>query len=517
MSVSTAPPARLGLITLLLLSVFAWAPTLYPGYWQGLEGFVPVFNAAQPAPIANVATGADLWRGAGSATFLVTPPLIALGLPPTTAVRLTFALGFLLGGIGLYAWLRARLGDLAAGLAGLIYLLQPIFLATVYVRGSLPDALVLAWLPLAFAGLAAYAGRRSLPGAAVVVIAVVALWRTQAGLALLATGLLLIYALLVERHWVAAVIVAVAAAAAVVTLVPVWAQTAVTPVVFADHFVDLYQLFGVGWQTAPSVESWQDGYPFQLGFVAIGFSIAALWGWWRMAPYTLADDTRRLLGFAFAGALLLILFCLPALALPWQITHADRLLTYPWQVLLLAAPLLAVAAGALPVLLPDLRAPAYWSALVAVTLLSSYAYLTADFTQVQPPTRPVAMLGNNQLAVLETTLVEGSAPRTANLKVIWQPLQSLGADYNVFFQAITGEGTDEQVVAKLDVQPLGAARPPTSWRPGEILTATYTLDLAPAPVGAPLRYHFGYYDWRDGTRLPVNGGLDDKLVLHGQP
>ena len=36
------------------------------------------------------------------------------------------------------------------------------------------------------------------------------------------------------------------------------------------------------------------------------------------------------------------------------------------------------------------------------------------------------------------------------------------------------------------------------------------------PADTPLRYYFGYYDWRDGKRLPVNGGMDDKLVLHGQ-
>ena len=32
----------------------------------------------------------------------------------------------------------------------------------------------------------------------------------------------------------------------------------------------------------------------------------------------------------------------------------------------------------------------------------------------------------------------------------------------------------------------------------------------------PLRYYFGYYDWRDGVRLPVDGGIDDKLVFYGQ-
>ena len=45
-----------------------------------------------------------------------------------------------------------------------------------------------------------------------------------------------------------------------------------------------------------------------------------------------------------------------------------------------------------------------------------------------------------------------------------------------------------------------------------------TLDFpnVDAPAGAPLLYYFGYYDWRDGRRLPVDGGLDDKLVVDGE-
>ncbi len=70
-------------------------------------------------------------------------------------------------------------------------------------------------------------------------------------------------------------------------------------------------------------------------------------------------------------------------------------------------------------------------------------------------------------------------------------------------------------MAQLDAQPL-VDRPATGWQPGEVLTATYTLDLAAAPPDAALTYYFGYYDWRDGRRLPVDGGRDDKLVLHGK-
>jgi hypothetical protein len=145
--------------------------------------------------------------------------------------------------------------------------------------------------------------------------------------------------------------------------------------------------------------------------------------------------------------------------------------------------------------------------------------LAPAYTQVQPPAKPVAMLGANQLAVLAAQLDEtaGAAgePRQAALAITWQVLQPLASDYNIFFQAIAGAGEDERVAAQLDAQPLGDGSPASGWQPGQILTGRYTLDLINAPTGEPLRYYFGFYDWRNGQRLLVDGGLDDKLVLYG--
>jgi hypothetical protein len=508
----TPTASRLGLGALLLVGIFAWAPALYPGYWQTLQGFVPVFNVGQPAAIAAVGAAPDLWRGAGSATNLLTQPWVILGFDQAAGVRFAFVLAFVIGGCAMYAWLRPVLGDRAAGLAGLVYMLQPIFLSTVYVDGSLADTLVLAWLPLAFAGLATSARHRSVEGAAVAVIAIVALWRTQAGLAALAAVLLLAYAILVERHWVPVLVVITASGAALITLLPLWSIAAPTPIVFTEHFVTVAQLFVVRWAVAPSIGGWQDRYPFQLGFAVLVYSALALWGWAVVTRHALAAMQVRLLAFAFTGGLLLVLLALGWSAPLWQISGAERLLVYPWQILLLAAPLLAAAAGSLPVLLPDLASPAYWTVLVTLTVLASYPYLAPTYTTVPPPARPVALLGTNQLAVLATDVTE--ADGRAALDVTWQVLQPLASDDNVFFQAIAGTDESEQVVAQLDTQPAGADRPPTSWQPGEIFTQRYTLDITQAPPGEPLRYYFGFYDWRSGARLPVDGGIDDKLVLH---
>ena len=149
-------------------------------------------------------------------------------------------------------------------------------------------------------------------------------------------------------------------------------------------------------------------------------------------------------------------------------------------------------------------------------VLAGYGYLAPNYTQVEPAARPAAVLGANQVLILDVQLVETTEPRTAELTVTWQPLQPLDFDYSVFFQAIAGAGEQEQAVAQLDVQPLGGARPATGWRPGEILTERYRLDLAAAPAQETLRYYFGYYDWRDGRRLAVDGGVDDNSYWQGQ-
>lgn len=514
-------PSRLGFWVVVLVGVLAWAPATYPGYWQGLEGYIPVFNVTQGSAIASVATAADLWRGAGSAGFLLAQPFLLLGFSPVEAVRAVFILAFVLGGLSVYAWLRPIYGDRAAGLSGVVYIFLPMVLATVYIRGSLSDAMILALLPLTLASTSAYASSRSPAIAALTLIGVLWMWRTQAGLALFASLLLVAYALYVERDRIAALVVGVSAAAGLISLIPLWSLQAPTPIIFADHFVHAFQLFGNGWAVAPSEPGWQDGYPFQLGFAAVTFSIVALWLRLRAGAATTASQQwARLFDFALVGALVFIVLSLTVSAFAWDLSRADRLLTYPWQIFLIAAPLLAATAGALPLLNVSLGRTPYWVVLVALVVLASYSYLTTDFTQIAAGSRPYSVIGSeNNIALLDARLTEAEDRASAELAVTWQALQPLPFDYNVFFQAVGEDGESFEVLAQLDGQPLHGERPATSWRQGELLQDTYTLDLSQVEgdlSDANIRYYFGYYDWRDGTRLPVDGGIDDKLVFYGR-
>lgn len=513
---------RLGFWAVVLFSVFAWAPTTYPGYWQALDGFRPVFNAVRPGAVAGVAIQPDLWRGSGSAAYLIAQPLMLIGLSPVAAVRATFAIAIVLGGLGMYVWLRERWGDRAAGLAGLLFMLWPPLLATIYVRGSLSDAVILGLLPLAFAGIAIYADHGRPSAVAVIALTLIWMWRTQAGLAAAASLLLLAYALFVERSRLASIVVALSAAAGFTSLLSLWSVRAPSTVDFFEHFVYPHQLLYGVWTVAPSIPGWQDAYPFQLGISVLAFGAIGLWLWLTQRQTWHATPFARMLAFAGIGAFVLILLSLPISSPLWRITRADPLFTYPWQLLLLAGPLLVLVAASLPVTAQDLGKPVLWTVLVGLIMLGSLPYLTTEFTQTPPPSEPRALFGRSpNIALLDARVIEDTEEQTAQLDVTWQTLEPLPFDYNVFFQALPATADSQDVIAQLDVQPLQGERPATAWLPGQIFTDTYTLDLSEAgdlfvDDGPGLRYYFGYYDWRDGSRLPVGGGIDDKLILFGE-
>jgi len=565
---------RAYLAVLLLLSLLAWAPLLYPGYFQAHSGFLPLFNladlAAAPGKLAwlpTVGVTPDLLRGEGPLAYwlaLLLRPLVGdLG-----AVKAVFALSIVTTGLGVYGWARRDLANsegeandmalygLLAGRAGLlaamVAMLWPPLLATVYVRGALAEALFMALLPCAL--WAVSCGRRPAPHPAPhasrftfhalrfvpITLLVAALFWTQAGLALWATGLLLIWAL-----WPGAIrrsrgqAAGAAAAGALLggglfILLHRAAGLAGPALDVAGHAVYPYQLLSPAWGFGDSTSGWQDGLPLQLGFAALSLALlTVLLGVGRTAH--VARFTLHALRFAALAAVVLVLLT-TTLARPlWRVDLVAATLRYPWQLFALVGPLLALLAGAVVVVERRLAVLPVWAAAVALVALSSYPYLAPRFTQVLPDPAAPMIFGANQVTLVAgeagtvgdrpEQVVAGEAgtvgdrpeqvgeTKPLTVTIAWQALQPLDFDNNVFIHALDAAGNR---VAQWDGQPLRAGEPApmTTWGVGEIISSAYRLELDPA--AAPVqRVLVGLYNWQTGERLLVNGG--DSVTLEVGP
>ncbi len=586
---------RTTLILLFLVSVFAWAGLTWPGYFELHHGFRPIFNLtdlARSLPAIGwapvIGQPFDLWRGEGALPYWLALLPRGLGATPTTAIKLTFAVSLIGAALGIYGWARRMLGEWPALIAGTIYGLWPIGLATVYVRGALAEAVFLAIMPWLLGAATGHTRRRAVmlvPGMAA------AVW-TQAGLALWFAAVLLGYiggAVVVRprgararsprsceaagaangaaakdaqtreprpyevegedtglqasqgpttrrgffgRVWP----VVAGLALGLVGLVPVAARYGLsgqTYVNFAEHFVYLHQLLWPGWGIGPSVAGPDDTLTFQLGLIACGLAVIGLlsprfaFPAAHAAPYVsrLTPDVSR---FALLVTLILALLSTTLAEPLWRLLpFLPGTLTYPWQLLLLAGPWLALLAGSgsrallaqLSAARREAAAPLVTACLLALTLLASYGYLSPGQTETSVPEMPLAIFGADEIALLDarpkimqpvgtdTTLLQAGA--TISVTVHWQALRPLTRDYTVFLHLTDPHG---QLQGQQDIMPRDNQLPTSRWRPGQIVADQYYATLKPgAPASADYRAYLGLYLWQTGERLRTR--TDDKVAV----
>ena len=542
-----------------LLPVFAWAPLTYPGYFEFHNGFLPIFNLndlmrhlADLGWLPTVGQPYDLLRGEGALAYRLAALLRLLGASPVAAVEWTFGLSLLAGALGMYGWARRRLEPWPALLASMIYTYWPMLLATIYVRGALTEAVFMGLAPwVLWAADAAAAGRRR--GAIGLALGLAAALWTQAGLALWLAVTVFAYILIVPHRLelvtensadsapassrrrlnptgLALIGWASGLALGILGLLPVVAQHGfggATYVRFTDHFVYPFQLLLAGWGAGPSIPGPDDTLTFSLGIAAFGLSVLGI----VLSQKNIqtgthtgekpSTPTRRHSHTIFALTVVLILAALSMTitAFFWQgLPFLARTLTYPWQLLLLAGPWLAWLAGlggrVLLELWPD-EARQRWTValfagLLTMTLLGAYEVLNPTTTSVPAPEAPVAIFGENQIALLSAEPV-GSPTPGGQIKLLtrWQALRPLDQDYTVFFHA---EGPDGSRWGQQDTMPQNGKLPTSSWQPGQVIEDQYQLALAAdAPVSSDYRYLLGLYQWQTGERL--TSGADDKIVL----
>ena len=524
----------------------------------------------------------DLLRGEGALAYWLALLPRALGASSATAVKWVFGASLIAGALGMYAWTRRTLGEWPGLLAAAIYALWPIGLATIYVRGALAEAVFAGILPWLLWLAAAPGGRWRGPALAVGLAAAIwiqaglALWLAVVLLMKMSlrgasfapkqsfpmqgiasaptTGLAMTpqRPFSGQRFLNAVWPIAAGIALGFLGLLPVAFRhglTGKTYAVFADHFVFPHQLLQAGWGAGPSIAGPADALTFQLGLIACGLAVFGL-----ILPGVARSDaraarpvfpgaghsrshyatrntqhaTRNTQHFALAAVLILLLLSTTLAAPLWRLlSPLQGTLTTPWQTLLLIGPWLAWLAGlggkALLELLPDdgweAAAPLVAACLLALTLLGSYGYLTPAPAAVAVADAPLAIFGDNEIALLDATpviLPPRGAPTpilqagaTISVTVHWQALRPLARDYTVFLHAADPNG---QLQGQQDTMPQGNKLPTSQWRPGQIVADQYHVTLKPgAPSGEGYTISLGLYQWQTGQRLRT--GSDDKVMV----
>jgi hypothetical protein len=270
----------LNLILVLLLAVFAIAPLTFPGFFQAHSGYLPAWNVAHIAQAPDWGRAADLLRGEGKLPYLLAWPFFKLSGSGLVAVKWGYALAFLLGALGVYAWTRHLLGTKGAVLAAAVYTYLPWHLSAVYVRGAYAEAWLWAFLPFTLWAIDRLAERRpraTVAAATVGLLVLAAAAWAQAGLTALFLPILIGYGVVVALNRKGMIVGLVLDAALSFIMLLGLAQTAAPAAVpFADHFLYPYQLLAAAWGFGSSVPGWADGMSFQLGVAAVGLTIVAI-------------------------------------------------------------------------------------------------------------------------------------------------------------------------------------------------------------------------------------------------
>jgi len=161
-----------------------------------------------------------------------------------------------------------------------------------------------------------------------------------------------------------------------------------------------------------------------------------------------------------------------------------------------------------------------------MVLLASYGYLQPLTTTFEPAAAPVAVMGDNEILILDTQ-IEGDlmTGRGAVVHVLWQPIKPLDTDYTVFVHAVdkTGQRFAQedrlpQVWDDDDVAELSDLYPTSSWRVGEVIEDHYMLRYAGDAVPG-YEVQLGLYDLQTGDRMRIGAASkntgDDMVVIGG--
>lgn len=92
----------------------------------------------------------------------------------------------------------------------------------------------------------------------------------------------------------------------------------------------------------------------------------------------------------------------------------------------------------------------------------------------------------------------------------WLALQPTATDVNFFVHLV---GENGALVGQFDGPPLGGSYPTTDWATGERIVQRVSVPIGGDARPGAVAVRVGWYDWRDGRRLPAPAGQDNAVEV----
>lgn len=96
--------------------------------------------------------------------------------------------------------------------------------------------------------------------------------------------------------------------------------------------------------------------------------------------------------------------------------------------------------------------------------------------------------------------------QSVDVTLDWLALQPTATDVNFFVHLVAADG---RLVGQFDGPPLGGSYPTTGWQPGERVIQRVSVPVAKDAPPGDVAVRVGWYDWRDGQRLPAPAAPDN--------
>ncbi|NOZ50423.1 MAG: hypothetical protein GXP37_10305 [Chloroflexi bacterium] len=416
----------------LLLSLFAGAPLLAPGYFLHAhdaahslfwltefdQGIRDGFLWPRWAPDHALGYGYPLFTFYAPLVFYVAEFFHLLGASILGAVKIVWGLGIVLSGLSMYALVRRLWGAGPAVIAALLYVYAPYHLVNIYVRSALAEFVAMGlypWVVLCFWDVLAQGGRRRVAWAAL-----------SFGLLLLTHSvtvvffppvliLLILYWLAVQAWrqkrvpWAAILRAAVAgvggAMLAAIFLLPAVAESRYIvqdqwlpdTYQYGNQFLYPFQWFQNNWGFGFAIEGPDDGMSMQVGLWLFVLGLGTLPLLWQHRP-------RHLFTWAGFGLLAVGTLWLTQAGshFLWALLPLMALIQFPFRLLALINFSLALtAAGMIAALTAPAASSQSQQRLSPALLALALAIVFASYPMARPQHTPLTAHSQSPRAVID--------------------------------------------------------------------------------------------------------------------